>query len=109
MANNLKWNRNRATGSYTSVTGRWVISKSKKGWVLEDLKIKESYDGDSLKECQGKAEEIFAQEEAEAIENAKRASTEDLKPVEARVITQDSHVTPSPLEGFIPVQAKILK
>ncbi len=106
---NLMWSRNRATGSYTSVTGRWVISKYKKDWILKDLKTKESYERSSLKECQSKAEEIFAQEEAEAIKNVKRAGTEDIKPVEARVITQDPNVTSSPLEGFIPVQAKILK
>lgn len=78
----LVWSRNKESGSYSSITGRWVISRDKNQWALDDKETGEVHYDNSLKACQSFAESIFIREEKarrdEKIRNMKNHETENL-------------------------------
>ena len=57
--NNLVWSQNRATGTLSSITGRWLISYNGSSWVLSDTKTGKSYYESSAEACKNRAEELY--------------------------------------------------
>lgn len=57
--NNLVWSQNRATGTLSSITGRWLISYNGSSWVLSDTKTGKSYYEGSEEACKNRAEELY--------------------------------------------------
>lgn len=101
---NLKWTKDKKTGAYSSVTGRWVISKNdKNGWTLVDTKNDGYFEGLSLKACQGIAENIFFEEE-KLKSDAKETGFNNFQPVEARPLSTSG----SAISNLTPVPAKKL-
>ena len=102
---NLKWTKDKKTGAYSSVTGRWVISKNdKSGWILIDTKNDGYFEGLSLKACQSIAENIFFEEEKSKSE-ARLTGFENFQPVEAKPLSTSNS---SIISNFTSVQPKKL-